>query len=58
MSDEEKEQGLLAVAVEALSEIWGLGAEPSAAIARGALDEIENVVEAREEASGDEGYGA
>ena len=48
MTDSEEDQELIAVAVEALSEIWGLGAEPSAAIARGALDEIERVKQAAE----------
>jgi hypothetical protein len=46
MTDREEDQELIAVAIEALSEIWGLGAEPSAAIARGALDEIERIKEA------------
>ncbi len=45
MTDRDEDRELIAVAVEALSEIWGLGAEPSAGIARGALDEIERVQE-------------
>lgn len=52
MTDEDQDpdhnQELLAVAVEALSEIWGLGSEPSASIARGALEEIEKAIEAGE----------
>ncbi len=53
MSDPEEQRELLAVAVEALSEIWGLGREPAASIARGALDEIKRVTEAREASSRD-----
>ncbi len=45
MTDRDEDRELIAVAVEALSEIWGLGAEPSAALARGALDEIERIQE-------------
>ena len=44
---EQEGQELLALSIEALSEIWGLGAEPSAAIARAALDEIEKIEERR-----------
>ncbi len=48
MTDREEDQELIAVAIEALSEIWGLGAEPSSGIARAALDEIERIKEAAE----------
>ena len=51
MSDHDEDRELLAVAVEALSDIWGLGAEPSAGIARAALDEIERVTEAGQRGS-------
>ncbi|HTY96033.1 MAG TPA: hypothetical protein VMB91_03265 [Solirubrobacteraceae bacterium] len=53
MSDPEQERALLAVAVEALSEISGLGREPAAGIARGALEEITRVTEAGEGAPED-----
>jgi hypothetical protein len=58
MDDPDRHQELFAVAVEALSEIWGLGVEPSASIARGALDEIEKLEEVGERESGDEGEDA
>ena len=48
MNDPEEQRELLAVAVAAPSELWGLGGEPAAPIARGALDEIELVAEAGE----------
>jgi len=49
MRDPDEDRELMAVATEALSEIWGLGGEPAASIARGALDEIERVIEGREQ---------
>ncbi|HTQ68465.1 MAG TPA: hypothetical protein VMI13_07210 [Solirubrobacteraceae bacterium] len=49
MPDEDTGQELLSVAIEALSEIWGLGGEPAAGIARAALDEIERVIEGGEQ---------
>jgi hypothetical protein len=52
MTDRDEDRELIAVAVEALSEIWGLGAEPAAGIARGALDEIERVQQEGEGATG------
>ena len=52
MTDRDEDRELIAVAVEALSEIWGLGQEPAAGIARGALDEIERVQEEGQTGSG------
>ena len=51
MSDLDEERELLAVAVEALSEISGLGGEPGASIARAALEVIEQVTERGEAAA-------